>query len=251
MPAAIESALNQSEPPGEVIVVDDASDDDTAQVARSYPQVSYIRRGANGGLAAARNTGLSAATSDKLIFLDADDRLLPDAIRLGRGCFDRNPDAGFVYGAFEHVERAVRTQHFTPVENHLDLIRCNWVASIASAMFDRKKVLRQGGFDETLGMCEDWDLFLRLARAHRFATHEGKVAQYVRHAGNMSNDRVRLRHWIEVVRDKERARGLDARQQIAWEEGRDVWATFYPERPLAGRFRSALRRISELRPWRR
>jgi len=197
-------------------------------------------------LAAARNTGLSAAKSDKVIFLDADDRLLPDAIRLGRECFDRNPDAAFVYGAFDHVEGQVRTPRFTPVASHDDLIRCNWVASIGSAMFDREKVLRAGGFDETLGMCEDWDLFLRLARAHRFATHSGKVAEYVRHSANMSNDIGRLKHWIDVVRDRERARGLDPGQQAAWDEGREVWASFYPERSTGGPLKRALKRLSSL-----
>jgi glycosyltransferase involved in cell wall biosynthesis len=201
-------------------------------------------------LAAARNTGLSAATSDKIIFLDADDRLLPDAVKFGRECYDRNPDAAFVYGAFDHVEGGVRTPRFTPVESHVDLIRCNWVASIASAMFDREKVVQQGGFDETLGMCEDWDLFLRLARRHPFATHPGKVAEYVWHSANMSNDLPRLKQWIEVVRDKERDRGLDEEQQAAWEEGRGVWASFYPERPPAGRFRQALKSLSERRPLR-
>ena len=248
LPAAIESALEQSERPSEVIVVDDASDDDTARVAADYSQVSYLRRHFNGGLAAARNSGLAAATSDKVIFLDADDLLLPDAIKLGRDCFDQHPDAAFVYGAFDHVEGAVRTPRFTPAASHRDLIRCNWVASIASAMFDRKKVMRYGGFDESLGMCEDWDLFLRLSRECPFASHPGKVALYVRHATNMSNDVVQLKHWIDVVRDKERERGLDAEQQAAWDEGRDVWASFYPERSRGGRFGDALKRLSRSVP---
>ncbi len=245
--------MGQSESPSEVIVVDDASDDDTAHVARAYGQVFYVRRELNGGLAAARNTGLAAASADRVIFLDADDLLLTDAVKLGRACFAQNPDAGFVYGAFDHVEGALRTGRFTPVATHSDLIRCNWVASIASAMFDRDKVVRLGGFDQTLGMCEDWDLFLRLARKHPFASHPGKVALYVRHATNMSHDLSRLKYWIEVVRDKERERGLDAQQQAAWEEGRDVWASFYPERSLTGRFRASLKRLgrSARQPWRR
>ena len=252
LPAAIESVLTQTVPAAELIVVDDGSDDDTADVARRFGEVRLIRQ-ENGGLASARNAGLRAAGADKVIFLDADDGLLPDAVGLGLEAFSRHPDCGFVYGGFRELRDGRSIERFEAARSHEDLIRCNWVASIASAMFDREKVLRLGGFDETLGMCEDWDLFLRLARQHPFATHPGKVALYVRHKTNMSNDIGLLKHWIDVVRDKERERGLNAEQQVAWDQGREIWASFYPERSATGGIRGALKRIARFarRPWRR
>ena len=76
---AIESVLAQTHPPFEVVVVDDGSTDATATVARGYPGVTLIQR-ENGGIGAARNTGVAAATGDWLAFLDADDTWPPDRL---------------------------------------------------------------------------------------------------------------------------------------------------------------------------
>ncbi|WP_366512886.1 glycosyltransferase family 2 protein [Sphingomonas telluris] len=110
---AIESALLQSVPPAEIILVDDGSDDDLQSVACSYPQVTFLQQG-NRGLAAARNAGLRAAASDKVIFLDADDLLLPDAVASGLACFSAFPDAGFVLWRLQRGKgrRAVRAAEF-------------------------------------------------------------------------------------------------------------------------------------------
>ena len=80
LPTAVDSALAQTHPDVEVIVVDDGSDDDTAAVAARYgARVRYVRR-PNGGLAAARNTGVAASTATYLKFLDADDHLVPEQL---------------------------------------------------------------------------------------------------------------------------------------------------------------------------
>ena len=96
--SAIESALEQSLPAAEIIVVDDGNEEDLSEFARSYPAITLLRQ-ANRGLAGARNAGLRACTAQRVIFLDADDRLGPDAVEAGLRCFDDNPGAAFVYGA--------------------------------------------------------------------------------------------------------------------------------------------------------
>src|SRR3954451_13776950 len=80
--ASIESALAQTVPFDEIIVVDDGSTDDPASVVAHYPGVRLITR-PNAGLAAARNTGLTACSSSYVVFLDADDLLMPNAVRAG------------------------------------------------------------------------------------------------------------------------------------------------------------------------
>ena len=73
---AIESVLAQDHGSVEIVVVDDGSPDNVGEVAARYPGVKYLRR-VNGGLATARNAGLREASGEFLLFLDADDRLLP------------------------------------------------------------------------------------------------------------------------------------------------------------------------------
>jgi glycosyltransferase involved in cell wall biosynthesis len=247
---AIESALAQTVAPSEIIVVDDGSDEDLSSVTHSYPQVKLVRQD-NRGLAGARNRGLKEATSDKIVFLDADDRLSPDAIGTGLDCFSQSPDAAFVYGAHNIVtgDRATRT--YFPVASHRDFVRCNWVGMIAAVMFDRARLLEIGGFDESLGMCEDWDAYLRLSRTLPFASHDHVVADYVKHEANASNDLHRLWKWIEVVRAREWKRGLDPDDQLAWREGEAVWERMLGPDPAKERLvaRAAQRGAGMLRRW--
>ncbi|MBA3526585.1 MAG: glycosyltransferase [Sphingomonas sp.] len=242
--AAIESALDQTAAAAEIIVVDDGSDDDSSEVARRYREVELIRQD-NRGLAAARNAGLRQARADKIIFLDADDRLLPSAVRAGLECFAQEPAAAFVYGAFREVRGRSEHQRFVRAESHTDLIRCNWIACVDAVMFDRAKLLAIGGFDQSLGMCEDWDAFLRLSRTHPFGSHQEAVAVYFKHDQNMSNDETMLLHWIDVVRSKELERGLDAEQLEAWREGEAIWRSFYDRnpQPRTARIRGAISRL--------
>src|ERR1041385_2652402 len=87
---AIESAYAQTIQPSEIIIVDDGSTDGTASVAAAYPCADYVWQ-KNRGLAAARNTGLRFSSSDYILFLDADDRLLPNAVRAGVECCAQDP----------------------------------------------------------------------------------------------------------------------------------------------------------------
>src|SRR5690348_3177650 len=86
---AIRSVVYQSVPANEIIVVDDGSTDHPDIVVSRYCRVRLIRQ-PNQGLSAARNTGLEAAVGDRIIFLDADDRLCQGAIETGLECFARH-----------------------------------------------------------------------------------------------------------------------------------------------------------------
>jgi len=248
---AIDSALAQTVPPREVIVVDDGSDEDLSDIAEAFPQVVFIRQG-NRGTSGAKNRGMKAATSDKIVFLDADDALKPDALASGLECFEANPQAGFVYGGFEVVSRGSRETELQRVESHRDLIRTNWIGMLGAVMFDRRKLVGCGGFDETLEMCEDWDLFLRLSREHPFASHANIVAEYFRHGSNASRDVPKLRRWIEVVRSMEWERGLDSEDRRAWHEGEQIWRARVPDPVRRSRIERAARKAARtiLRPFR-
>jgi glycosyltransferase involved in cell wall biosynthesis len=243
--SAIESALDQSLPAAEIIVVDDGNEENLSDFTRLYPAITLLRQ-ANRGLAGARNSGLRACTAQRVIFLDADDRLGPNAIKAGLRCFDDNPGAAFVYGAYVEEGGSARRLMFMPAAGRLDLLRFNCVAMIATAMFERAPLLQQGGFDETLGMCEDWDAFLRLSRSHSFAAHPQVVARYALHPGNMSNDVRELKRWMNVVRAKEQDRGLGKDELKAWRDGEKAIDAIYPEATLRGLSRRAYRKALRL-----
>lgn len=239
---AIGSVLAQAPRPAEIIVVDDGPDEAVARAAAPFP-VTLVRQG-NRGLAAARNRGLREALGQRLVFLDADDRLLPGAIAAGLAAHRDNPGSAFVFGGYvEATGRELVDRPAAPVDR-LALIRSNRVGMIAAAMFDRAALERVGGFAEDLGMCEDWDLFLRLSRIFPFAAHDARIALYVRHRAAMSRDLDGLRSWIAVVRERERKRGLDGAEEQAWNEGAADWARIYPRHGLAERLRGRLRRLA-------
>src|SRR6266436_3475630 len=99
---AIDSVLAQTYSNREILVVDDGSSDATAAVARSYPHVRYVYQ-ENAGPSAARNTGLKQTRGEYLVFLDADDRLLPEALEVGVDCLRQRSKCAFAFGRCRFV----------------------------------------------------------------------------------------------------------------------------------------------------
>ncbi|MGB3199462.1 MAG: glycosyltransferase family 2 protein [Nodosilinea sp.] len=101
---AVESVRQQTQPPLEIVIVNDASPDDrTNQVCRQLetePDITLIWQAQNGGPSVARNAGFTAAQSDILVPLDADDLLPPNALSHIQQAFASHPDAGFIYGSY-------------------------------------------------------------------------------------------------------------------------------------------------------
>lgn len=93
----LESILNQSLSPREIIVVDDGSTDRGGEIAKSFPAVRYHYQ-TNQGAAIARNTGIQLATGDFLAFLDSDDRWMPDKLERQIAAFTENPKLDMVFG---------------------------------------------------------------------------------------------------------------------------------------------------------
>ena len=91
---ALESVFAQTYRPFEVIVVDDGSQDDSGNIAQSFPEVRYIHQ-ANQGVAAARNNGIEAARGEFFAFIDQDDLWIPEKLRLQIACLLNNPDLGY------------------------------------------------------------------------------------------------------------------------------------------------------------
>ena len=237
--AALASVAAQSHPVDEVIVVDDGSTDDPGAVVARWPDVTLIRQD-NRGLAAARNTGLRAARSPFVLFLDADDLLTPVAVAAGLACFDRHPDAALVYGAHRRIDvggTPIGGRRYEPVSGDplAALLRGNLIAMHATVLYRRDVLVAAGGFDERLRLCEDYDVYLRLARSHPLASHPVETALYRWHGDNMST---RSRTMLEAVLALHRAHRPDAPRSSetarAWRTGRRAWRRYYAQEVLAG-----------------
>ena len=190
---AVASALAQTHPSCEVIVVDDGSTDGTAALlAAAFADAIQIVQQPNRGLAAARNTGLRRARGEYVQFLDADDVLLPDKIATQVAAFGRAPDVDVAFCDFAWLVEGRTQLADMPVPEIVDghalhaLLGRNFIVCHA-ALVRTAALQRAGGFDETLSACEDYDLWLRLAGAgSRFLHTPGKLALYRRTPGSMS-----------------------------------------------------------------
>lgn len=234
LPASIESGLAQTVPFDEIIVVDDGSTDAPATVVAHYPGVRLVTQ-RNAGLAAARNTGLKASSSSYIVFLDADDLLMPNAVRAGLGCHALGACAGLVYGAHRRVgPQAEPLGGDVYSDIGLDAFRTfltgNVIGMHATVVYDRQNLCDIGAFDVSLPRCEDYDVYFRVAAKHPVRSHPEVVALYRWHGQNMSSDPSVMLKWVLRINDRQRARTAGA--PLLEEErllGRRVWVRYYKD----------------------
>jgi len=196
--AAVESVLSQSFEDLEIVVVDDGSTDDTSDTLRPLgTRILYISQ-AHRGLAAARNLGIRVSRGRYVAFLDSDDLWLPDKVSMQVARLDAEPAVGLVYteAALFNDESRTETPHGFWSEHPSGkilsrLLRRNVVPS-PTPMVRRELFAQVGPFDESLSACEDWDMWIRIARVSEFAYVDRMLAKYRVHSANMSLDQERM-----------------------------------------------------------
>ena len=197
LPAAVDSVLAQEYGEIELIVVDDGSTDETPGVAARYRVIRYVRQ-ENQGAAAAKRAGLEASTGEFLVFLDADDTLLPGAVgSLVRGLQER-PECAYSYGHQQFVDlagalitsrpqRAERYQTCIDEDPYRHMLRTNHPIRVSGAVCYRTELVkRAGGFATDLAGAEDLDINLRLTREHPIRCVDAVVLSYRVHSANSS-----------------------------------------------------------------
>lgn len=250
---AARSVLDQRDVQLELIVVDDASTDDSAErlAAIDDARLVVVRLESNVGGAAARNAGIARARHDWIAFQDSDDLWRPEKLRrqLRRLC---EGDAEVAYCAFERESADGRRRRVPPAPapqgQLLDrLLVENFIGT--PALVVRRELLRRvGGFDEALGRFQDWELAIRLAAASEIVCVDEPL--FLARAG------------ADGITDGHSARLLEAERHIV-DKHRELIASRGPEllahrywhlghvHIMAGevdRGRDFLRRATEIRP---
>lgn len=230
---AIDSVLAQTAAPVEIIVVDDGSTDDTGAIARSRPFVKLMTQ-TNRGVSHARNAGLRAASGSVILFLDADDVLLPEAIAIGRATLDQHKDIVAAVGRCQMIDAhgAPRaTNWVAPVagDAYRVLLRTNFIWTPGAALFRREAVVAAGGFATAYPASADYGLYLRLARAGQMACHATPVVLYREHPGNMSRDPALMLKSTLTALAAER-RFVPAGLEQEFRAGRRAWQDHYADR---------------------
>ena len=220
---SLRSIRAQSHAAVESILVDDGSTDDTALNAASMPWTRYVLQ-RNAGAAVARNTGLSHSRGAFVVFLDADDRLLPDAIASGLAALTSHPEWSFVTGHLQLIGEdgsplRVPPQNHADPPTYSDLLRSNYIWTPGVVMY-RRDVLGEAPFRSGGGGSADFELNLRLARQHGFGCHHHIVLEYRHHGANMSGDaRLMLRSAVRVRKAERRYVRASAERQRALDDG--------------------------------
>lgn len=236
---ALESVLRQSVPPAEVIVVNDGSTDGTAGVARRYAGVDLLNQ-RNQGVSAARNAGLAASRGDYLIFLDADDALLPNAIQRGLRYLTQKPGASLAAGLAEKVDMrgepmpgGTQPERAHGADAYSSLLQGNSIWTPGAAIFRRSAFERFGDFntDPRLRCAEDYELYLRMARQSPIIFHDSYTVRYRIHPASASQRPERLLRAVYWVLMRER-RHIAGRKDLeeAWRAGRELNLGYYGEK---------------------
>jgi glycosyltransferase involved in cell wall biosynthesis len=252
---AITSALAQTGVHLEVLVVDDASTDSTNEIMSRLadPRVRYVKRTVSEGVSAARNTGVSEAKGRWIAFLDDDDVWSPDKLARQVGVMETNGST-WSYAGDVAVDGELNIIGGGPPpspDEVVDLLeRHNSVPAGASNVVVATEALAAAGpFDTELTNSEDWDMWIRLARAGRPDSVSRPLVAITYHDGNASRDMDAMLRQLDVVARRYGIR-IDRARHFRWAawyallDGRRAEAARHYARAVAAGDLASLGRIA-------
>jgi alpha-1,6-rhamnosyltransferase len=242
---AIESALGQTLPAAEIIVVDDGSTDSSLDVIRSFSGITVMTQ-PNGGSSAARNAGLARVSTEYVLFLDADDRLKPEAIALHSEALEANPLAPMVYGSVRLIDiegREVGESIQSPDRHDWRDVLFGTTPSPTQSMFRCERLRSIGEFDSHVQLGEDFAIYLRLAMNTQIVCHGAVVADYRRHPGQLTKRPAAL---LEAMIQTQRAFRATVDEQLRndriWHDAERHWRVYWGQWIPGEAVKCALRR---------
>ena len=217
----------------EIVVVDDASSDETAEVCKKLSGINYVRVEANQGVAGARNIGLVASHGEYLSFLDDDDTRLPDSIDAQIEALGREPQAGLIYGrAIYGTPEGLPGKRSYPAECPAGdvfwkLLSRNFIPC-GSAVFRRSCLTRVGLLDDVSSGLDDWDLWVRISEVYPILSSEAPVIVWRRSAPNSGQGTSRAAQLVSksVKKFRNDWMKLPRARSEAGKARRSVWREF-------------------------
>lgn len=204
----LKSALSQTYPNIEIIVVDDGSTDRTGQIVKNYSQIKYIYQ-KNKGIAEARNTGLNHCMGEYIAWLDADDLYLPDKVQEQVQFLQQNQDIDCVYNdvfLIDTDDKVIKElkcdyTYLDPNDFLAQLLFRQVIPCMPSIMY-RRKCFENLRFLPDMKYAEDYWMSIELAQRFRFGYLDKILYKYRRHDSNLTNNRAKQEEMeIKVIQD--------------------------------------------------
>lgn len=207
---AIQSALNQSYKPIEIIVVDDGSTDDSAKIAQSFGKQVVFYQQPQSGPGKARNYGVQQAKGEYIAFLDADDLLDPAFIHDSLTALRSTAQGAYTYSRMQKFGKQSGLAETIPFDAGFLVRRSNFVG--IGVVMPKSLFQSVGGFDEHLTAFEDWDLWLKLlSKGHHGTLIDKPLYKWRFHTSETRNQlnstrlhqlrrQIWSRHWLLVMR---------------------------------------------------
>jgi glycosyltransferase involved in cell wall biosynthesis len=211
---ALESALSQEPPPYELIVQDGGSTDGSVEILRSFGDRVQWRSEPDDGQSQALNMAIAAATGDVVVWLNADDLLVPGAFAAVEGAYREHPDADFVYGDYDMIRAdgsVMRRFQSSPYDPERVFTHGCYIFS-GAIFFQRYLLRRVGRFDERLHACMDLDYLLRIGDVR--TVHLGMTVARFRRSGFGKSNRIRQTFLREGHAVRKRAAGDSRRRRL-------------------------------------
>lgn len=226
LPRAIDSVLGQTYSDFELLIIDDASDDNTREVVQQYDdrRIRYIRKECNEGGGAARNRGIEASNGEYVAFLDSDDEWLPTKLKKQ---VDRVTQMGDEYSVVYCLHYVAKDEYDALIEDAFPLhhgdvyeeLLSGWCPASTSLFLVQKSALEHVGvFDPNLPSFQDYDLWIRLAKEYSFSGIDERLAIKHRHGGKQLSTSLEsrskglemfLEKWAETIKEEFGNGGLE------------------------------------------
>jgi glycosyltransferase involved in cell wall biosynthesis len=187
----VESVLRQTYNDYEIVVVDDGSEDGTRDALLPYMQEIRYHYKENGGIASAKNAGISLSNSEFIAFLDHDDLWVPDKLKIQMEHFNSNPQIGLVYAKYTSFrnDKELRTKPEKGYSGWIfkELLSKSFIQT-STVVVKRECLDAVGPYDESFTLGDEYDMFLRVAKRFQCGFVDKELTRYRVHDRNASKD---------------------------------------------------------------